>query len=98
MADNHPYGIEVNLEFSSNPKLYYLYDRPEVGREVRPFNKQHHLRIAGAGVRGSESGANPTLIKLEGPSDAIMQFFAEYLSADPAEGVYKLLYDDGVKG
>jgi len=31
-------------------------------------------------VRGSESGTNPTQIKLEGPSGSIMKFVAEYLS------------------
>jgi hypothetical protein len=98
MADPRLCGIEINLDRSANPKLYYLFDRPELGREVRAFLKDHDLRIAGVGVGGSEAGSNPTHIKLEGPSDAILEFFAEYLSGDPVEGAYKLLYDDSVKG
>jgi hypothetical protein len=91
-------GIEVNLDRSSNPKIYYLLERPELGREVRTFLKDNDLRIASAGVRGHESGTNPIQIKLEGPSDSIMKFVAEYLGDDPPIGVYRLLYDDSVTG
>jgi hypothetical protein len=92
MANQQLCGIEINLDRSSNPKIYYLLERPELGREVKTFLKDNDLRIASAGVRGSESGTNPTQIKLEGPSNSIMKFVAEYLSNDPPIGVYRLLY------
>jgi hypothetical protein len=91
MADQL-YGIEINFDRSSNPKIYYLLERPELGREVRTFLKDNDLRIVSAGVRDSESGTNPTQIKLEGPSDSIMKFVAEYLRDDPPIGVYTLIY------
>ena len=45
-------------------------------------------------MRGSESGTNPTQIKLEGPSGSIMKFVAEYLSDDVPIGVYRPLYSE----
>ena len=65
MADPQVYGIEITLDRSSNPKIYYLFDRPEIGRAVRAFLKDHDLRIVASAVRGSEGDSNPTQIKLE---------------------------------
>jgi hypothetical protein len=91
MADQL-HGIEINLDRSSNPKIYFLLERPELGQHVRAFLKENDLRITSAGVRDYESSTNPTQIKLEGPSDSVMKFVAEYLSDDPPIGVYRLIY------
>jgi hypothetical protein len=98
MADQRLCAIEIDLAFSKNPKLYYMYDRPELGREITAFLKKHGLKIVGSELGGTESGRNPTHIKLDGPSTGIKKFVAEYLSEDAPAEVYKLLYDGGVKG
>jgi hypothetical protein len=94
MEDQQLCGIEINLHLSQNPKIYYMYDRPELGREIGTFFKDNGLRVVGAGVAGSEFGSNPTHIKVEGSGFAVVKLVAEYLSDDPPTGVYTLLYSD----
>jgi hypothetical protein len=94
MADQQLCGIEIDLHLSQNPKIYYLYDRPELGREIRTFFRDNGLRVVGGGVAGSEFGSSPTFIKVEGSGFAVMKLVAEYLSDDPPIGVYRLLYSN----
>jgi hypothetical protein len=94
MTEQHLCGIEIDLAFSKNPKLYYMYDRPELGREITAFLKDHGLKIVGSELGSTESGISPTHIKVDGPSAAIMKFVAEYLSEDTPADVYTLLYRD----
>ena len=56
MSDSQLYGIEIDLRLSKNPKIYYMYDRPDLDQEVRAFFMDNGLRIVGAGVDGSEAG------------------------------------------
>ena len=92
MANQQLCGIEIDLAFSKNPKLYYMYDRPELGREITAFLKKHGLKIVGSELGGTESGRNPTHIKVAGRSAGIVKFVAEYLSEDAPSEVYTLIY------
>ena len=74
-----------------------LFTKERLGGK-RKYWRDCNLGIAVAGVCGSESGSNPTHIKLEGPSDSLLKFFAEYLSEDSVEGVYQLVYPENSKG
>jgi hypothetical protein len=58
----------------------------ELGREITAFLKEHGLKIVGSELGGTESGRNPTHIKLDGPSTGIKKFVGEglRLSVEPS--------------
>jgi hypothetical protein len=95
MANRELCGVKVDIDFSSNSTVREMFNNPEAFRELLAFFKENGLTVVNAFTGG---GHATTSIKLQGPAPGLRKFVAEYLSRDPVEGVYKLLYDGNVKG
>jgi hypothetical protein len=90
MATKHLTGIEVDINLSSNPKVRDMYTQPFAFHELQVFFKEHGLEVVTAEASPSEE--NPIHIKIFGPGTSVLKFVEQYLSEDPEDGVYTLLY------
>ena len=55
MADQQRGGAEVDLAFCDEGEVHlYLYDRPERGRQITAFLKDHGFKIGGVNLGGAE--------------------------------------------
>jgi hypothetical protein len=89
VAGKHLYGVELDIDLSSNPTVRDMFNDPTAFRELLGFFKEYGLGVVSAFTGGSHT---TTHIKVEGPGAGIQKFVAEYLSDDPPADVYTLLY------
>ena len=89
MAAKQLCGVEVEIDLSFNPTVRNMFNDPGAFRELQAFIKEHGLTVVSAFTGGSNT---TTQIKLEGPASDVLKFVDEFLSSDPADGVYTLLY------